>query len=172
MKTTLRTLLALVAVLVLVGLGASLSRVVGGALSLPLAIPVVVWLGLEAGVVEGAVAAAVVGVLLDGAAGGPTGLHVFLSVMLFLASRVASRSVDARAGPGFGLLSGAGMVVFGLGALLLQRYVSPADAAPRWGLAGRVLVQAVLCGLAAPAVRLALDRFGASLDREEPRLLP
>lgn len=172
MRTALRTILAVAAALVLVGLGAALSHLLGGSLSLPLALPVLVWLGLEAGVVEGAVAAAAVGALFDAALGGPVGLHVFLSVMLFLASRAASGAFDARAGPGFGLLSGAGMLAFGLGALVLVRYVSPAEAAPRWGLAARVVAQAMIAGLAAPAVRLVLDRFGAPLEREEPRLQP
>jgi len=167
-----RTLLALAATLVVLALGASLTHLAGGgAFSLALALPVVVWLGLGAGLVEGAVAAALVGVLLDAAAGGPAGLQVFLSVMLFLSSRAAAGAFDGRSTLGFALLSAVGTLCYGLGAILLTRYVSTAEVAPRWALGWRVLVEATLTGAAAVAIRPLLDRFVAPLKREDPGLL-
>ena len=172
MRTSLRTLTLVLAALGLVALGASISRqVAGGAFSLALALPVVVWLGLDAAVVEGAVAAAAVGVVLDAAAGGPAGLCVFLSVMLFLASRAAAGTFDAESLLGFALLSGVGTLLFGLAAILLTRYVSPAEEAPGWGLAGRVVVEALLTALCAPGVRWVLDRLAAPFHGEDPGLL-
>jgi hypothetical protein len=172
-KPALRTALVVTLALVLVALGASLSHLVGGgAFSLALPLPIVVWLGLEAGVVDGAVAAAAVGLVLDSAAGGPAGLLTFLSVMLFLVSRAAGAAFDAKSPLGFAVLSGVGTLFCGLGALVLIRYVTPADEAPRLALAGRVLLEALLTGAAAPAVRWPLDRLAAPLQREDPGLLP
>ena len=172
MKAALRTLTLVIVALALVALGASVSHHIGGgSFSLALVLPVVVWLGLDAGVVEGAVAAAAIGVVIDAAAGGPAGLCVFLSVMLFLASRAAAGTFDAESLLGFSVLTGAGTLLFGLGAILLTRYVSPAEEAPRWGLAGRVLVEALLTGLCAPLVRWALDRLAAPFQGEDPGLL-
>ena len=172
MRSALRTSLALAAALVLVALGASLCHFLGGgAVSLALPVPVVVWLGLEAGLVDGAFAAAAVGLVLDSAAGGPGGLLTFLSVALFLGSRAAAGAFDARSSLGFALLSGAATFALGVGALLLLRYVAPAEEAPRLGLVGRVLGEAVLTAFAAPALRLLLDRLSAPMRREDPGLL-
>ena len=71
----MRVPLASLAALLLVAIGASVTRqLTGGAVSIALAVPVIVWLGLETPVVEGAIGAVIVGVLLDAAAGGPGGL--------------------------------------------------------------------------------------------------
>jgi len=172
-KSAFRTALAVGLALLLVALEASLSHLLGGGvLTAVLPLPVVVWLGLEAGLTDGALAAAAVGLVLDSAAGGPVGLFTCLSVLLFLGTRAAGGAFDARAPLGFALLCGTGTFAFGLVALSLLRYVSPAEAAPRWGLAGRVLLEAVLTALAAPAVRLTLARLTARAQREEPGLLP
>jgi hypothetical protein len=166
-----RMLLVVLLALVLVALGASLSQHVGGgAISLSLWVPLVVWLGLEAGLVEGAAAAAAVGVVADAAAGGPMGLHTFLCVACFLASRAAAPTLGSRGAVGFAALAFAGTVLVGLGALVLTRYVSAPEAAPRWGLMGRVAVEALLVGALAPAVRWAAGRVVGSLRREESGL--
>lgn len=167
MRTLLRVPLATVAALLLVAVGASVTRqIAGGAVSIALAVPVIVWLGLETPVIEGAIGAALVGVVLDGAAGGPGGLLTFLAVLVFVGVRAGAGPFDARSMPGFGLLSGAAAFGMGVGALLLTRYVSPPSQAPGWGLLGRVLVEAFLTGLAAPPIRWVLDRLLVSSHRE------
>lgn len=172
MRNWLRLPLAALAALVLVGVGAAATRqLAGGAVSVALAIPVIVWLGLETPVVEGAVGAFLVGVLLDGSAGGPAGLLTFLSVAGFVGVRAGAGAFDARTPLGFGLLSGAVTFGMGLGAVLLTRYVSAPEAVPGLSLLGRVLVESVLTGLAAPAVRWALDRALVPAHREHPGLL-
>jgi hypothetical protein len=131
MRGLLRVPMAAVAALLLVAVGASATRqLAGGAFSVALAVPVVVWLGLETTVIEGAIGAAVVGVLLDASAGGPAGLLTFLSVLVFVGVRAGAGAFDARTPLGFGVLSGVATLGMGLGALLLLRYVTPAEAAP------------------------------------------
>ena len=172
MNALLRVPLASVAALLLVAIGASATRQLsGGAVSVALAVPVVVWLGLETTVIEGAVGAVVVGVLLDASAGGPGGLLAFLSVLVFVGVRAGAGTFDARTPLGFGLLSGVATLGMGLGALLLLRYVSPEATAPGWNLLGRVTVEALLTGLAAPAVKWVLDRVLSPGHREQPGLL-
>jgi len=172
MNASLRVPLASVAALLLVAIGASATRqLCGGAVSVALAVPVVVWLGLETTVVEGAVGAAVVGVLLDVSAGGPGGLLTFLSVLVFVGVRAGAGAFDARSPLGFGVLTGVATLGTGLGALLLLRYVSPAPTAPGWNLLGRVAVESLLTGLAAPAVKWVLDRVLSPGHREHPGLL-
>jgi hypothetical protein len=172
MRKWLRLPLAALATLVLVGVGAAVTRqLAGGAVSVALAVPVIVWLGLETPVIEGAVGAFLVGVLLDGAAGGPGGLLAFLSVVAFVGVRAGAGAFDARTPLGFGLLSGAVTFGIGVGAVFLTRYVSAPEAVPGFGLLGRVLVEAVLTGLAAPPLRWVLDRLLVPAHREQPALL-
>ncbi len=172
MRTGLRIPLAAVAALVLVAVGASLTRqIAGGAVSVALAVPVLVWLGMETPVIEGAVGAAVVGAILDASAGGPGGLLTFLCVLAFVGVRAGAGPFDARSRLGFALLSGAIAFGLGLGSIVLLRYVSPAEIAPGWGLLGRVAVEALLTGLAAPAIRIALDRVLVSAHRETTGVL-
>ncbi len=172
MRAWLRLPLAAVAALLLVALGASATRqLTGGAVSVALAVPVVVWLGLETTVVEGAVGAVLVGALLDAAAGGPSGLLTFLSVLILVGVRAGAGPFDARSHLGFGLLCGAATFAMGFGAILLLRYVSPAAAVPGWSLLGRVAVESILTGLAAPAIRLVLDRALAPAHREQAGVL-
>ncbi len=172
MRRWLRVPVAVLASVVLVAIGASATRqLAGGAVSVALAVPVIVWLGVETTVVEGAVGAFLVGMMLDAAAGGPGGLLTFLSVMALLGARLGAGPFDARSDLGFGLLSGAATLGLGLGALVLTRYVSPAEVTPPWSLAGRMLVEAALTGLAAPAVRRVLDRVAVPSHHEQPGLL-
>ena len=118
MRSLLRVPLASVAALLLVAIGATVTRqLAGGAVSLALAVPVVVWLGLETPVIEGAIGSALVGALLDASAGGPSGLLTFLSVMVFVGVRAGAGPFDARSPLGFGLLSGAATLGMGFGAV-------------------------------------------------------
>ena len=166
-----RTLLVVLLALVLLALGASLSHLLGGgAFSLSLWVPLLVWMGLEAGLVEGAAAAVAVGVVADAAAGGPMGLLAFLSVACFLAVRAAAATVGSRGAVGFALLAFAATMLVGLGAIVLTRYVSPAEAAPRWSLMGRVAVEGILVAALAPAVRWLAIRVVGEPPREEPGL--
>lgn len=168
----LRVPMASVAALLLVAIGASATgQLSGGAVSVALAVPVVVWLGLETTVIEGAIGAAVVGVILDASAGGPGGLLTFLAVLVFVGVRAGAGAFDARTPLGFGLLSGVATLGMGLGALLLLRYVTPSATAPGWNLLGRVAVESLLTGLAAPAIRWVLDRLLVPGHREQPGLL-
>ena len=172
MRSVLRVPLASVAALLLIALGATITRQLsGGAISLALAVPVVVWLGLETPVIEGAIGSALVGALLDASAGGPSGLLTFLSVMVFVGVRAGAGPFDARSPLGFGLLSGAATLGMGFGAVLLLRYVTPSTAAPGWSLLGRVVVESVLTGLAAPAIRWVLDRVLVPAHRDLPGVL-
>ena len=171
MRQWLRVPAAVLAAIVLVALGAALTyQLAGGAVSVALAVPVVVWLGLETTALEGAVGAALVGVVLDAAAGGPAGLLTSLSVVGLLGARAGAGPFDARTDLGFGLLSGAVCLGMGLLALLLVRYVSPLATTPPWSLAGRIVVEAALTGLAAPLVRRVLDRIAVPAHREHAGL--
>jgi rod shape-determining protein MreD len=143
----------------------------GGALPVFLLAACLVHQGLHGGNVDGPVAAAGIGYVLDLVSGTPKGLMTFLSVGVFLLVRGASVAVDVRGRAAFGLLSGGAALVASLGALLLVRYTSPADTAPGLGLVPRALLEAVLTGLAAPALVPALRRIDGLFHREEPGLL-
>jgi hypothetical protein len=167
-----RPVLAFAAALLLVSVQAALLRFIGGgAFSLSLALPVVVYLGLSAGNVDGAVGAAAVGYVIDLMAGGPKGLMTFLAVALFLFSRLAVAALSIHGKTGFAVLSAVGTFLFGLGALLLTRAVSPAETAPGFRLLGRVLVDALLTGALSPLVFLGMRRLDGLFAREEPGLL-
>jgi hypothetical protein len=172
MRSWLRVPLAALLALLLLAIGASLTRqLTGGAVSLALAVPVLVWLGIETPVVEGAIGATVVGALLDASAGGPGGLLTMLCVLAFVGVRAGAGPFDARSMPGFALLSGIVTFGIGLGAIVLLRYVTPADSAPGWGLLWRVAVEALLTGAAAPVIRWLLDRLLAPAHREPAGVL-
>ena len=143
----------------------------GGIVSLALPLPCVVHLGLRAGVVEGALGSAAVGFVLDLMAGGPKGLLTFLAVLVFLVSRLVGASLEIRNRFGFAALSGVMTFLFGFGAWLLTRYVSEPVAAPGGRLLLRVLIEAILTGVAAPAVGFVLQRIDRLVEREEPGLL-
>lgn len=143
----------------------------GGRFPVALALPVVVWLGMEAPIAEGAMGAAAIGWVLDALSGAPSGLHAFLAVLLFLGSRLASTLLDVRGRAAFGLACGAGTFLFGLAALVLRRVSSPPEAAPGWPVAGRVALEAVFTGLAAPAVRALLLGLDRLMEPEETGLL-
>jgi hypothetical protein len=167
-----KPLLQVAFALVLMALQASFLRFVGGGgFSLALALPCVVYLGLYAATAEGALAAAGVGYGLDLMAAGPAGLLTFLSVALFLASRVAGATFDVKSGRTFALASALGTLLVGVTAWLLTRYVSPAESAPGAGLLLRILVESVLTGAASPLVLFAMRRIDGLFDREEPGLL-
>jgi len=143
----------------------------GGRFPVALSLPVVVWMGMQAGTVEGALGAAAVGWALDALSGAPAGLHAFLAVLLFLGSRLAGAVLDVRGRAAFGLACGAATFAFGLAALLLWRSASPPEAAPGWPVLGRVLLEAALTGLAAPAVRALLVGLDRLVEPEETGLL-
>ena len=143
----------------------------GGRYPVALALPVVVWLGLQAATAEGAVGAAAIGWVLDALSGAPPGLHAFLAVLLFLGSRLAGTLLDMRGRAGFGLACGAGTFLLGLGAMLLWRVASPAEGAPGWRVLGRVALEAVLTGLAGPAIRALLLGIDRLVEPEETGLL-
>jgi hypothetical protein len=167
-----RPVFAFAAALLLVSVQAALLRFIGGgAFSLSLALPVVVYLGLSAGNVDGAVGAAAVGYVIDLMAGGPKGLMTSLAVALFLFSRLAVAALSIHGKTGFAVLSTVGTFLFGLGALLLTRAVSPAETAPGFRLLGRVLVDALLTGALSPLVLLGMRRLDGLFAREEPGLL-
>lgn len=143
----------------------------GGRFPVALALPVVVWLGMRAATVEGAVGAAAIGWVLDALSGAPPGLHAFLAVLLFLGSRLGTGLVDVRGRAAFGLTCGAGTFLLGLGALLLWRSTSAPEATPGWRVLGRVLLEAVFTGLAAPAVRALLVGLDRLIEPEETGLV-
>ncbi len=168
----MRPVLAFAAALVITSLQtAALRYVGGGAFSVALALPIVVYLGLQAGNVDGAVGAVAVGYVMDLMAGGPKGLMTFLAVALFLCSRLAGAALSVQGKLGFALLSGAGTFLYGVGAFVLTRMVTPPEAAPDWRLLGRMLVEAVITGALSPLVLLLMRRIDALVAREEPGLL-
>jgi hypothetical protein len=168
----MRPIIAFMFALVLVSMQAALLRYVGGgAVSLALALPIVVYLGLNGGNVDGAVGAAAVGYVVDLMAGGPKGLMTFLAVALFLGSRLAGGALSVQGKASFAVLSGVGTLLYGTAALLLTRAVSPDESAPAFSLLGRMLVEALLTGLFAPLVLLALRRVEGLYAREEQGLL-
>jgi rod shape-determining protein MreD len=143
----------------------------GGSVSVALVACCVVWAGLQAGNVDGSVAAAGIGYVLDLMAGTPKGLMTFLAVALFVAVRGAAAAVDLRGRAGFALLSGLGALFLSIGATILLRSTSAPEAAPGWGLAGRMIVEALLTALAAPVMAVGLRRLDGLFHREEPGLL-
>jgi rod shape-determining protein MreD len=76
-----------------------------------------------------------------------------------------------RGRAGFALLSAAGALGLSAGAVALQRLAVPSEAQPGWALLPRLLVEALLSGLLAPLVLLALRRLDALLGAEEPDLI-
>lgn len=143
----------------------------GGAFSVSILACCVVWAGLQSGNVDGSVAAAGIGYVMDLVAATPKGLMTFLAVGLFLVVRAASAAVDLRGRAGFALLSGLGALFLSVGATILLRSTSGPEDAPGWGLAGRMLVEAVLTAALAPVVAVGLRRLDALFHREEPGLL-
>jgi rod shape-determining protein MreD len=158
--------------LLLAALQAALLRHLGGgAVAVCLLAPSLVHLALTAGIVDGAVGAAGVGYVLDLTAGTPKGLMTFLAVAVFVAARLVTAAVEVRGRLGFALLSAAAAAGLSAGAIALQRVAVLPEAAPGWGLLPRLLVEALLTGLAAPLVQLALRRLDAMLGAEEPDLI-
>ncbi len=143
----------------------------GGAVTACLLAPSLIHLALTAGNVDGAVGAAGVGYVLDLTWGTPKGLMTFLAVAVFLAARLLGAGVDVRGRLGFALLSAAGALGLSIGAVALQRVAALPEAQPGWGLWLRLLVEALLTGLAAPLVLLALRRLDALLGAEESDLI-
>jgi rod shape-determining protein MreD len=158
--------------LLVAALQAALVRWAGGG-SWPLALlaACIVYAGLHGGNVDGSISAFGVGYVLDVSLGTPKGLMTFLAVALFLAVRAGSAAVDLRSRAAFGLLSGAGAFVLSLGALVLVRQTAAAESAPGVALLPRMLLEALLTGLLAPALLLPLRRIDALFHREEPGLL-
>jgi rod shape-determining protein MreD len=158
--------------LLLAALQAALLRWVGGgAFSTSLLAACVVWAGLHGGNVDGSLAAAGIGFVMDLMAGTPKGLMTFLAVALFLAVRAASAAVDMRGRAAFALLSGLGTLFLSVGATILLRNAAGTDEGPGGWLAGRMTVEALLTGAAAPVVALGLRWLDARFHREEPGLL-
>lgn len=158
--------------LLLAALQAALLRQLGGgAFVVCLLAPALVHLALTAGIADGAVGAAGVGYVLDLTAGTPKGLMTFLAVAVFVTARLVGAGVEVRGRLGFALLSAAAAAGLSAGAIALQRVAVLPEAAPGWGLLPRLLVEALLTGLAAPLVLLALRRLDAMLGEEEPDLI-
>jgi rod shape-determining protein MreD len=158
--------------LLLAALQAALLRWAGGG-SWPLALlaACIVYSGLHAGNVDGSIASFGVGYVLDVMLGTPKGLMTFLAVVVFLLVRAISAAVDLRSRAAFGLLSGAGAFFLSLGALLLVRQTAAAESGPGVNLLPRMLLEALLTGLLAPALLVPLRRIDALFHREEPGLL-
>jgi hypothetical protein len=168
----MRPIVAFLLALVLASVQAALLRYLGGgAASLALALPIVVYLGLHGGNVEGAVGAVAVGYVVDLMTGGPKGLMTFLAVVLFLCSRLVGAALSVQGKIGFAVLSAVGTLLYGLAALLFTRAVSPDESAPSFSLLGRLLVEALLTGLCAPLVMVAMRWLERLYVREEQGLL-
>ena len=158
--------------LLLGALQAALLRWIGGgSFSVALLACCVVWAGLQAGNVDGSVAAAGIGYVMDLSCATPKGLMTFLAVALFLIVRAVTAAVDLRGRAGFALLSGLGALFLSVAASILLRNTAAPEAAPGWGLAGRMLVEAVLTAALSPIVAPGLRRLDALFHREEPGLL-
>jgi hypothetical protein len=167
-----RPVLAFLVALALASVQAALLRWIGGgAFSIALALPVVVYLGLHGGNVDGAVGAAAVGYVVDLMGGGPKGLMTFLAVALFLFARLAGAALAVQGRAGFAVLSCVGTFLYGVLALAFTHAVSPAESAPGLSLVGRVAVEALLTGAAAPLVLAVMRRVDGWMAREEPGLL-
>jgi rod shape-determining protein MreD len=158
--------------LLLAALQASLLRWVGGGwFSLALLAACVVHQGLHGGNVDGSVASAGIGYVMDLTAGTPKGLMTALAVALFVAVRATSAAVDVRSRSAFALLSGGGAFFLSLGAMVLTRYTAPPEAAPGVALVPRMLLEALLTGVLAPFLSMALVRLDGLFQREEVGLL-
>jgi len=158
--------------LALAAVQAALLRWVGGgSFSLALLAACIVYVALNGGNVDGSISAAGIGYVLDLMSGTPKGLMTFLAVALFLVLRATSVAVDVRSRPAFGALSGFGALFLSLGALLLTRATAAPESAPGATVLPRMLAEAVLTGVLAPFVLLALRRVDGLFHREEPGLL-
>jgi len=158
--------------LLLAAVQAALLRWIGGgAFPLALLAACVVYVGLHGGNVEGSISAAGVGYVMDLMAGSPKGLMTFLAVLLFLVVRAVSAAVDVRSRAAFGLLSGVGALFISAGAAILLRNIAPDESAPGAVLVPRMLLEAVLTGVLAPAVLVGLRRIDGLFHRDEPGLL-
>jgi hypothetical protein len=158
--------------LLLAAFQAALLRWIGGGwFSLALVAACLVYVGVHGGNVEGSVSAAGIGYVLDLVSGTPKGLMTFLAVALFLVIRAISAPVDVRSRSAFAVLSGFGAFFLSLGAMVLTRYTSAAEAAPGVTLVPRMLVEALLTGALSPLLLPVLRRIDALFHREEPGLL-
>ncbi len=158
--------------LAVAGAQAALLRWIGGGwFSLALPAACVVYVALHGGNVDGSISAAGVGYVMDLMSAAPKGLMTFLSVALFLAVRATSSAVDVRSRSAFAALSGFGALFLSLGALLLSRYVSPAESAPGAVLVPRMLAEALLTAALSPLLLAGLRRVDGLFHREEPGLL-
>jgi len=166
-----RALASLALAVVLSGAQAGLSRHLGG---LPLALPLVlaVWAAVEATLLEGVAAALAVGYVVDLFAGGPRGLLVCLTVVAFLASRLARTSLSVRGPLGFAALAGGATTLVGIGALLASRFTAAPDAIPAASLVGRVLLESLATAVASLPLHPLLRKLERALEREpEPDVL-
>ncbi len=143
----------------------------GGAFSLLLPIACVVYLAIHAGNVEGSVGSAGVGWVLDVTSGGTKGLMTFLAVGGFLLFRAVNAAVDVRGRGGFAVLSGLAALFTSLGALILMRIAAAADTAPGLRVVPRMLLEALLTGVAAPLVNAGMKKIDGLFRREDPGLL-
>jgi hypothetical protein len=143
----------------------------GGAVPVLLLAACVVHQGLHGGNVDGSIASAGIGYVLDLVAGTPKGLMTFLAVVAFVLARGVSGAVDVKGRAAFGLLSGGAALLLSLGALLLTRYTSTDEVAPRLTLVPRVFAEAIVTGLVAPVLLPVLRRLDGMFHREEPGLL-
>jgi rod shape-determining protein MreD len=167
-----KSLLHVLFALLLSALQAALLRWLGGGgFSLMLPVACVVYIALHAGTVEGALAAAGVGLGLDLALGTTRGVLTFLAVATFLMVRAVNAAVDVRDRWRFAALTAAATLIFSLGALTLYRIAAPLDVLPGIRLVPRVLLEAVLTGLASPLVLEAMKRIDGLFRREDPGLL-
>lgn len=143
----------------------------GGSFSLMLPVACVVYLAIHGGNVEGSVGSAGVGLVLDLTTGCTRGLMTFLAVLVFLVTRAINAAVDVRGRVGFAVLTAVATLLTSLGALLLVRFAMPSEAAPGLRAVPRLLVEALLTGVAAPLVQAGMKWIDGLFRREDPGLL-
>jgi hypothetical protein len=163
MKPVLHALMALL----LAGLQAALlHHVGGGAFTLVLPAILLVHLALTTGLLEGAVGAAGVGYVLDVTAGDTKGLLTALAVGCFALVRAIGAGVHVRTRAGFALLSALAALGLPSAAVAFNRAVLEPELRPGWELLPRIALAAILTGLVAPLLQVALQRVDAALGEE------
>jgi len=151
---------------------ALLHRLGGGVVPLALPLALAVWLGLVAPLLEGTFASLAVGWAVDVFGAGPQGLLTFLTVVLYLTSRMARTALAFHGRAGFAAMTGLGTFFFGATAFVLQRATAAPEVASPAALLGRVALEALFTGLAAVVLHPGLAWLERGLAGEdEPGVL-
>ena len=162
----------LLASLLLLAVECALLRPLGLSVARPdVGVAVVLFLALRCHGLEGALGSAAVGYFVDVLSGQPSGLYVFAAVLTFLLSRLVAPFVEAKSALAFAALAAPIDALHNLAVWVLASLLGTAPGADRGPMLRAVPWSALLTGLAAPLVWLALRRLEGLFEKPDTGLL-